>query len=388
MCVSSARDEQRVVGANSVVSLGRLARMTDRLFVSAVGTVVEIDDSRRDIRFRQRVRAAWTDARHVGSVDPEVIVEVGDESDEARALSQLSTDVTIAALAQRRHDPVWMLHAAGLADGEGRVVVLSAPSGTGKTTAARHLSRRYAYVSDETVGIEADGRVVPYRKPLSVIEHSAQPKAQVSLSSLDGGRPLPEVLRVAKIVVIDRSADGPETPQLEPLDLVEALELLGPQTSYLCDGEAPLHRIAALLNATGGAVRLRYREVADIDDLIAELFLTEARTVEAVPDPARDDVLAPETAAGFVRAEVVDALAVDDRLALLRRTPTGGQVHVLDGIGPTVWLAASGRSAAQIIERVIAEHGAPQDGDAHALVEDALRRLTADGLLVQRPEKA
>lgn len=362
--------------------------MTDRLLVSAVGAVIEIDDSRRDARFRAQARAAWTDAWYAGARDPDAVVRVHGDLDDAAALSQLSTDVTVAALAHRRHDPIWMLHAAGLADEQGRVVVLSAPSGTGKTTAARHLSRRYAYVSDETVGVEADGSVVPYRKPLSVIEQRAQPKAQVALSSLDGGRTLPAALRVAKIVVIDRSPDGPETPVLEDLDLVAALELLGPQTSYLCDSAAPLHRIAALLTATGGAVRLRYREVADVDGLVAGLFDAAARPVETAPDRVLDELPAPGTTAGFVRTEVVDALAVDDRLALLRRTPTGGQVHVLDGIGPAVWRAASGQTAAQITARVVAEHGTPQDGDAHALVDEALRRLTADGLLAQRDEKA
>ncbi|WP_341946134.1 PqqD family peptide modification chaperone [Microbacterium sp. LWH11-1.2] len=355
--------------------------MPDRFLVSAVGAVVDVDVSSRDAEFRIRAHEAWADAWYEGARTPDVIVAVRDGLEDDAALSMLSTDVTIAALAHRRADPVWMLHAAGLADESGRVVVLSAPSGTGKTTAARHLSRRYAYVSDETIAIAPDGGVEPYRKPLSIIEAHSTHKAQVALSSLDGGRPLPSSLRVAKIVVIDRSADGPEQPSLEELDVAEALELLGPQTSYLCDGEAPLQRIAALLEATGGAVRLRYREVADIDPIIERLLRTELRPVDAVsPRPMASDA-APTRTDAFARAATADELGLDGRIAILQRTPTGGQVHVLDGIGPSLWAAAHGHTLAEIVEAVVSAHGEPETGDARSIVQAALQELVEDGLL-------
>ncbi|WP_407361019.1 hypothetical protein [Microbacterium sp. LBN7] len=355
--------------------------MPDRFLVSAVGAVVDVDVSSRDAEFRIRAHEAWADAWYEGARTPDVIVAVRDGLEDDAALSMLSTDVTIAALAHRRADPVWMLHAAGLADESGRVVVLSAPSGTGKTTAARHLSRRYAYVSDETIAIAPDGGVEPYRKPLSIIEAHSTHKAQVALSSLDGGRPLPFPLRVAKIVVIDRSADGPEQPSLEELDVAEALELLGPQTSYLCDGEAPLQRIAALLEATGGAVRLRYREVADIDPIIERLLRTELRPVDAVsPRPTASDA-APTRTDAFARAATADELGLDGRIAILQRTPTGGQVHVLDGIGPSLWAAAHDHTLTEIVEAVVTAHGEPETGDARSIVQAALQELVEDGLL-------
>ncbi|MCE0508735.1 hypothetical protein LVJ59_06760 [Microbacterium sp. KKR3/1] len=355
--------------------------MPDRFLVTAVGVVVEIDVSRRSADFRAVAFDAWADARYDGQDAPAATAVVPAGSGDAEALSALSTEVTMKALAHRRRDHVWMLHAAGLAARDGRVVVLSAASGTGKTTAARHLARRYAYVSDETIGIDDAGRVVPYRKPLSIIERRDAPKAQIALSSTDRGRALPDDLRVAKIVVIDRSDDGPEEPEVDPLDISEALALLGPQTSYLADGPAPLRRIAALLAATGGAVRVRYREVDRIDAVIDDLMRTPSRPVDAVTEETTSPVIGAPEPGGLVRAETVDALALDGRTVLLRRTPTGGQVHVLDGIGPDIWAAADGRPLEGIVRAVVAAHGEPAGEDAHTIVERAVRRLLADGVL-------
>ena len=222
LCFSRPDVSRRLAGEN----VDRLAVMPDRFLVTAVGAVVEIDVSRRSADFRAVAFDAWADARYDGADAPDATAVVPAGTGDAEALSALSTEVTMKALAHRRHDHVWMLHAAGLAAPDGRVVVLSAASGTGKTTAARHLSRRYAYISDETVGIDDAGRVVPYRKPLSIIERRDAPKAQIALSSTDRGRALPDDLRVAKIVVIDRSDDGPEEPEVDPLDISVAAPLV------------------------------------------------------------------------------------------------------------------------------------------------------------------
>ncbi|WP_301111260.1 hypothetical protein [Microbacterium sp.] len=356
--------------------------MSDRFLVNAVGAVVEIDASQRDENFRARALAAWADALYEGDRPADAVAVVLADTEDAAALSALSTEVTIKALAHRRHDPVWMLHAAGLATDDGRVIVLSAASGTGKTTAARHLAQRYAYVSDETIGIDDTGRVVPYRKPLSVIEREAAPKSQLALSSIGGAHTLPDELHVAKVVVIDRSPDGPEQPEIEPLDIADALALLGPQTSYLSDGPAPLQRIAALLAATGGAARLRYREVTSIDGIIDDLLAVAPAPVP--PVIARTAPVVDASAAdAYCRAETVDELVLDSRVAVLRRTPSGGQVHVLDGIGPTIWTAAAGGSTlAQIVDAVVTAHGEPADGDPASIVQTAVQVLVDDGLLL------
>jgi len=367
--------------------------MSDRLRVAAIGAVIDIELTGRGERFADRARQAWADALHAGEGEPDAVVADRTGLDDEGALAMLSTDVTLAALAEKRGTALWMLHAAGLADETGRVVVLSAPSGTGKTTAARHLSRRFAYVSDETVAIAADGAVVPYRKPLSVIQADALHKVQVAPSTIHGGHPLPERLRVARIIVLDRHDDGPEVPEVEPLDLASALEHLAPQTSYLSDMPAPLHVIRGLLDATGGAVRVRYREV-DTLDAVVDGFLAHGSVQAPVPSDA--DVAGPEKPAAdaepgglaatprigaYERTPVVDVLDLDDgRLALLRRSDAGSRLHILDGIGPAVWSAAPDRTIAEITDEVVAVHGRP-DGDPQTLVSAAVARLVADDLL-------
>lgn len=361
--------------------------MPGRFLVSAVGAVIDIDVSRRDTAFQERAYAAWTDALYTGDRAADGEASDRPELDDDAALAMLSTDVTLQALAHRQGDDLWMLHAAGLADERGNVVVLSAPSGTGKTTAARHLSRRYAYLSDETIGIDRRGGVIAYRKPLSVIEQDVTHKVQVALSSLDGSRPVPADLRVVKIVVLDRSDDGPEHPELVDLDIVAALELLAPQTSYLGDAQSPLHLIDAILATTGGAVLLRYREVASIDETIAELLQTEppVRQQPAAVDPLPDRTtatLAEPAGTGYCRAAAIDELDVGDgRLAVLQRSEAGTVLRVLDGIGPAIWAAANGGPLADIVASVVAEHGTPDEGDAESLVEAAVQGLLDDGVL-------
>ena len=57
------------------------------------------------------------------------------------------------------------LHAAGLADRDGRALALVAASGTGKTTAARTLGGTLGYLSDETVSSAADSTSFPTPSP-------------------------------------------------------------------------------------------------------------------------------------------------------------------------------------------------------------------------------
>ena len=156
------------------------------------------------------MRVAWADALADAAAEPvETVTPYG--SERVHMLSGLSQQVTLAAIEAAR-GRAWMLHAAGIATPDGQVVVLVGPSGRGKTTASRALGAVYGYVSDETIAIDDDGRVWPYRKPLSVIEDPAAPKTQLPPSAL-GLQPLPDAeLRVAAVVLLDRDPSHPEAP--------------------------------------------------------------------------------------------------------------------------------------------------------------------------------
>lgn len=186
-------------------------------------------------------------------------------------LHMLSPTVTQRAIASNRGKLV-MLHAAALADAEtGATAVLVAPSGTGKTTASRALGRRFAYLSDETAAITRDGIVLPYRKPLSVLQGSNPLKSQHAPSEL-GLRMTDRECRVAALLVIERVMDHRNEPTVTPLNPVDAIAAIAAQSSYLPSLERPLHRLAEVVEHAGGAHHVAYREAATLEDVLRRLL--------------------------------------------------------------------------------------------------------------------
>ncbi|MDF9716379.1 hypothetical protein INN71_15985 [Nocardioides sp. ChNu-153] len=183
-------------------------------------------------------------------------------------LHHLSPAVTLRLLEARAGELV-LLHACALAHPTtGRVAVLVAPSGTGKTTTTRTLGARWGYLSDETAGVDADGRVLAYPKPLSVIPApGAALKEQVAPDALGLARP-PVAPVVGALAVLERHPDGPEVPEVEEVPVVRALAELAGQTSSLARTPRPLHRLAAVVERAGGLRRVRYREAATLEPLL------------------------------------------------------------------------------------------------------------------------
>ena len=88
----------------------------------------------------------------------------------------------------------------------GAAVLLAAASGTGKTTATRRLGPHYAYLTDETAIVDPeDLSLVPYPKPLSLLQDGRRPKRQVSPDELGLGPAVPAVLR--RVAVLDRARE-------------------------------------------------------------------------------------------------------------------------------------------------------------------------------------
>ena len=235
-------------------------------------------------------------------------------------LSGLSQQVTLAAIEAAR-GRAWMLHAAGIATPDGQVVVLVGPSGRGKTTASRALGAVYGYVSDETIAIDDDGRVWPYRKPLSVIEDPAAPKTQLPPSAL-GLQPLPDAeLRVAAVVLLDRDPSHPEAPTVEVTDRRRRARGAGlaDELPARPAGRAAVHR-----RARGRDRRHPHGEVprggdAALGDSRARApgrRRSRCRRSPRTSAPRAD----PRTAGPrFSRVEVADEVAIDDpdRIAIL-----------------------------------------------------------------------
>ena len=249
-----------------------------RLCVDAFGVVVPVEVHGADLA--AAVGGAWQDALTTAepTVGPVTAAVTGHTSamvqgvDIEEVLHNLSPAVTTHAIGQRAGRLV-MLHAAALAEPDtGATAVLVAASGTGKTTAARTLGRRLLYLSDETAAITRDGHVLPYRKPLSIIESlGTHLKTQVAASTL-GLDTSPCECRISALLVIERVPDHPDQPSVTPLDVVDAIAAIAPQTSYLPSLERPLHRLAEVIEFAGGAHRVTYREAATLDPVIRRLL--------------------------------------------------------------------------------------------------------------------
>lgn len=280
-----------------------------------------------------------------------------------------------------------MLHAAGLADEDGRVVVLVGPSGRGKTTASTHLGRVFGYVSDETIGIQDDGSVLPYRKPSSIISGGPN-KDQHSPDQL-GLRRLPAApLRVAAIAILDRDPDGPETPTAERVPLSEVIGDLVAQSSYLTEMSTPLQDVAALARSVGGVLRVRYRESRDLPPLIRGLLEGALEEVEIrdarATTPAVGD--GPYLRAPYLDAveDEVGALAILSSGAVGAAVQSGGELVVLGGIGPALWRAADGVGLDALEKAARDAYGEPPEGDITELVASAVADLHERAVLVRR----
>lgn len=179
---------------------------------------------------------------------------------ELERLTQTLTVAAIEALAGQR----LMLHASAVADGD-RSVVFVGPSGMGKTTIARTLGRRWAYVTDECVAIDADGSVVPFPKPLSVV--SQGPAKQQAAPSELGLEPVTTPTRLAGLFLLRRDP-GAGTPVAESVSTVQAVALLAEHASYLPQLDRSLARLADLVHTAGGLEVLTYAEATHLAPLV------------------------------------------------------------------------------------------------------------------------
>ena len=363
--------------------------MPRTISIRALGAVICIDGSALSDEAWASAKTAWQDALIDPRVKaaPDATVAAHGTVSAAAMLSALSMDVTFAAL-EARAGQLLMLHAAGLATADGGVVVLAGPSGRGKTTASRVLGRRFGYVSDESVGIAADGIVLPYRKPLSLIESDHPLKTQRSPTEL-GLLTLPESsLRVAALVLLERSDDADE-PRLQLVSAAEGIAGLAQQASYLGRLPTPLRTITSHIQAVGGVHRITYRDSESLAPLIRELGArrrVSPRRVVAPAKPGSPTFTAPRRDATprYRRVPVIDSLVLDDQqLVVLVQDEESTRIVILDGIAPTLWQnAAVPTSLAALVEAAVAAHGDPIGADAVALVTASLADLTEAGLLV------
>jgi len=240
--------------------------------LTAFGVAVDVrcSGSQADA-LAESLRAAWSRCARDASVPAETTVAVDLDSSArpriAGVMHTLAGSVTVAAISARKGRAI-MLHAAGLALPDGRVVAFVAPSGTGKTTLARTLGTAFGYVSDETVMVLHDGSITAYPKPLSILRDGPT-KVQLSPEAL-GLMPAPPALRLARVVLLDRRPDAAGVT-VGDVPLLPGIAELAAQVSYLSRLPTPLQSVARMLEGTGGLARVTYAEAELLADAIPQL---------------------------------------------------------------------------------------------------------------------
>ncbi|WP_145228673.1 hypothetical protein [Rudaeicoccus suwonensis] len=365
--------------------------MTSPELIDVFGAIVAVEVEEAD---RERIRSQWSRCLADTGLPADAEIPLREHIETHRRDYQLATELTLAGIRQSAGSRL-MLHAAGVADlATGSVIALVAPSGTGKTTAARWLCRNgFGYVSDETVVISTDLTVTAYPKPLSVVIDPAEPthKRQESPDAL-GLLTAPVALRLSTIVLLDRDPDAGE-PEIEQLALADGLLALIPQTSALPAMDHPLGTLAGLVVAAGGVLRLRYRDIDQTADILRSALATPRVQPEILDQlhPAPGSELpemydaapaapAPTAALSLgstvTRLPYTDAIAIDESIVVL----VGSSTVVLDGLGSTIWRHCERPvSADALVDRCRQEHG--DHADATHLVLDAIEVLYSSGLL-------
>ena len=280
------------------------------------------------------------------------------------------------ALIEQQWGNLLMLHAGAVTDpSTGRTLAYVAPGGTGKSTLTRLLGRELGYVTDETVGVDPESlRVLPYPKPITWAAEPGTRKVEHAPESL-GLVETPAEPVLARLAVL-RRRNGAEATFTE-LSVLDAMEMVVPETSSLSKLPRPLHLLAALFERVGGVTLIEYGEAEDIVGWCRDSLGFDAPSSSQSSESPGFDEPAPLAGSGVAGStNVVDqyvngaesVVLLED--TLLRLGPIATSI-VQQWPLPVAELAAA----------LGAEFGAPEGIDLVAAVEEQLDTLAEHKVL-------
>lgn len=370
-----------------------------RLHVLDTDVDVQLDvrGQERDLdEFVEAVRSRWHLAEREDFASAPVVVralwgEAGAEREddvvqdrELRPLLQRLTQAVTHAAIRARSGELLMLHAAALAHPDtGATAAFVAAGNTGKTTLCRTLGPELSYLSDETLGVRRDGTIAPYLKPLSTRRPDwAGVKDEQDPAALGLHPPRTEAW-LAGVVLLRRDPDHEGPVRLEPLDTLDAVLALTPESSAFMRTEGPLAWLAELLERTGGAVRAVYAEVTDLAPVASEICGRVTGPVAVPPASLGDHEAGPQitaTVAGPVyRTQPAhDELHRDgESLVLL-----DGEVKRVSPLGTLIReRARHGVTLTELAGALEEAFGLPPEGDITEVTAAAVNDLMGAGLL-------
>ncbi|QHC60069.1 PqqD family protein [Rathayibacter sp. VKM Ac-2760] len=329
------------------------------------------------------VQESWSDvtdvaerpgtAHRIAMTEPVGIAGVIAQPSEEALAEHIGAALTVAA-ADACRGRLLSIHASALALPDGRVVAFTGRPGAGKSTLISLAGRRYGYVTDETVAVRRDGTVLPFRKPIALHADGSGWKRHRSPAA-SGMLPLPEApLRLAGLWLLARDPHGPDEPELEDVGFDEALRALLPELSWFAELPSALHHLADLVDAIGGVRRLRYREAESVLPLL--VGVGEPAAVQRTEPGVSAN--APAAPGAFRRDARTEWIERDGVVSCLR----GSLVESLTGIAPALWRALGHPATLEeLTAAVVAEHGAPPEGEAQEPVAAVLAELAERGLV-------
>lgn len=264
-------------------------------------------------------------------------------SNPAEAAEQLTVQVTLQVLKHYSGD-AHLLHAAVLGDPQTRrAFALVAASGTGKTTASKVLGRKLAYLSDETAVIRYDRSLVPYLKPLSIIENKDEPKRQYSPLDLglEAVDPADDSYQLEHIIILNR-VETPQAPELSRIPLDKALFRLVAQSSGVQRSSTGLGDLTQLINEVGGILMLTYSEVSEtvnlLEDVLGERYCVPREYVEFEHQRSqrRGSIRWTPGQRELVRSAETEGLTFENRYYLT----TGGRLSEVSVVAWDLWCTA------------------------------------------------
>lgn len=185
--------------------------------------------------------------------------------------SRITQAVTRELLGQRIGERI-LLHAGCVAHPvTGAALVMVAPGGTGKTTLVRGLARKYAYVTDESVALDASGAITPYPKPLSIVGLGSGHKDEQSPNDA-GLVELRTQPTLRSLVLLERDSQGSDEARVEELSLLDGIEALAAQSSSLHKVPEPLQQMARITDLVDGVRRWHYSQWESLLPLVHELL--------------------------------------------------------------------------------------------------------------------
>lgn len=273
----------------------------------------------------------------------------------AEAVTHLVTGVSRLALDQDPHR--LHLHGATLSRG-GCGVVVSAASGTGKTTLAGALAvRGWGYLSDETAMLSKTTRIVRgFAKPMSfkpggfeVVPGLAE--ARIPFGDSDGdwwhvpasrlGAPIVSEAEPTVVVVLqpvpdsDAVGDLAVCTRLHPADTVVLL-----MSQTMDPSRYGVEAVDVLARLCGAAVcaSVQVGPIEQEVEIVAELMDTAVQELEV---EVLEHDLDPTIGAGWVPTPEVRAVVLGERVVVHHLG--SGAIAALDEAASAVWLAVSGR---------------------------------------------